>query len=47
LTVSRKGKSDSAYQVFEMDSELRQQTLEFIKSISWVHSVKYIPAIIN
>jgi len=45
LTVSRKGKNDIACQIFEIDSELKQQTLEYIKGIQWVHSVKYIPII--
>ena len=47
LTVSRKGKSDKACQIFEIDSELKRNTLEYINSISWVHSVKYIPVIDN
>ena len=47
LTVSRMGKSDKACQIFEIDSELKKQTLDYISTISWVNSVKYIPVIDN
>ena len=45
MTVSRKGKNDEACQIIEMDSGLRRQTLDYLKSLNWIHKVIYIPAI--
>jgi L-serine dehydratase len=45
MTVSRQGKSGLACLILEMDSELRPLTLEYLKSLSWVRRVIYIPDI--
>lgn len=45
MSVSRKGKNDIACQVIEMDSGLKPITLEYIKSLSWIKEVIYIPDI--
>lgn len=45
MTVSRKGKNDLACQILEMDSGLKPITLEYLRSIKWVHEVTYIPEI--
>jgi len=45
MTVSRKGKQDLACQIIEMDSGLKQITLEYMKSLNWVREVIYIPNI--
>ena len=45
MTVSRKGKHDRACLIIEMDSGLRALTLDYMKSLSWVHEVIYIPDI--
>ncbi len=47
MSVSRKGKNQEACHVIEMDSELREETLNYLKSISWVKEVIYIPVIEN
>lgn len=45
MSVSRKGKNDDACQVIEMDSGLKPITLEYIRSLNWVHQVIYMPDI--
>ena len=45
MSVSRKGKHDLACHVIEMDSGLKPITLDYIRSLSWVKEVTYIPDI--
>jgi len=45
MTVSRIGKNDIACQVIEVDSKVRDLTLEYLKSLDWIESVNYIPEI--
>ena len=45
MSVSRKGKNDLACQVIEMDSGIKPVTFEYIKSLSWIKEVVYIPEI--
>ncbi|NMM48071.1 L-serine ammonia-lyase, iron-sulfur-dependent subunit beta [Marinigracilibium pacificum] len=45
MSVSRKGKSDIACMVIEMDSPLSPISIEYIKHLKWVHEVIYIPNI--
>ncbi|MEL6558285.1 MAG: L-serine ammonia-lyase, iron-sulfur-dependent subunit beta [Bacteroidota bacterium] len=45
MTVSRKGKNDIACQILEMDSGIRPITIEYLKSLSWIKKVIYIPNI--
>ena len=45
MSVSRKGKNDLACLVIEMDSGLKAVTLAYIKSLSWIKDVIYIPKI--
>lgn len=45
MSVSRKGKNDIACLVIEMDSGLKAVTLEYLRSLSWVKEVIYIPDI--
>ena len=45
MSVSRKGKHDMACQFLEMDSGIKPITLEYLRSISWIREVIYIPDI--
>ncbi len=45
MSVSRKGKNDLACQVFEIDSELKPTTIEYINSLDWVIEIVYLPVI--
>ena len=45
MSVSRKGKHDVACLVIEMDSGLKPVTLEYLRSLSWVKQITYIPDI--
>jgi len=45
MSVSRKGKNDLACQVIEMDSQIKPVTFDYLKSLSWVKQVIYIPQI--
>jgi L-serine dehydratase len=45
MSVSRKGKNDLACQVIEMDSGIKPVTFEYLKSLSWIKEVIYIPDI--
>jgi len=45
MSVSRKGKDDLACLVIEMDSGVKPVTLDYVRSLSWVKEVIYIPDI--
>ncbi|MEX2335957.1 MAG: L-serine ammonia-lyase, iron-sulfur-dependent subunit beta [Fulvivirga sp.] len=45
MSVSRKGKHAIAGLVIEMDSGLKPVTLEYIRSLSWIKEIIYIPDI--
>ena len=45
MSVSRMGKNHDACLVIEMDSGLEPISLQYMKSLSWVHQVIYIPDI--
>jgi L-serine dehydratase len=45
MFVSRKGRNDVARQFIEMDSGIKPITLEYLRQLSWVHQVTYIPTI--
>ncbi len=45
MSVSRKGKNDLACQVFEMDSDLKTTTIDYINSLDWVIETVYLPVI--
>jgi L-serine dehydratase len=45
MSVSRKGKNDVACLVIEMDSGLKPVTLDYLRSLSWVKDIIYIPDI--
>ncbi len=45
MSVSRKGKNDLACLVIEMDSGVKPVTLEYVRSLSWVKQVIYVPDI--
>jgi L-serine dehydratase len=45
MSVSRKGRNDLACQVIEMDSGIKPVTFEYLKSLSWIKEVIYIPKI--
>ena len=45
MSVSRKGKNDLAGLVIEMDSGLKDISLQYLKSLHWIHEVIYIPDI--
>jgi L-serine dehydratase len=45
MSVSRKGKNDIARQFIEMDSGLKPISLEYLRNLSWVKEVIYIPDI--
>lgn len=45
MSVSRKGRNDVACLVIEMDSGLKPVTLEYLRSLSWIKEVIYIPDI--
>jgi len=47
LTVSRKGKDQQACLVFEMDSELRPTTIQYLESLTWINEIIYIPDVKN
>jgi len=43
MSVSRKGKHDDACQFIEIDTPIKEATLNYIKSLSWIHEIVYIP----
>jgi L-serine dehydratase len=45
MSVSRKGKNDIACLVIEMDSGVKPVTLAYLKSLSWIKDLIYIPDI--
>lgn len=45
MSVSRKGKQDDACLVIELDSGIKPVTLEYLRSLTWVKEVIYIPDI--
>ena len=45
MSVSRKGRNDLACLVIEMDSGLKPVTLQYLRSLSWINEVIYIPDI--
>jgi L-serine dehydratase len=45
MSVSRKGKNDVACHVIEMDSEIREITTQYLKSLPWISELIYIPHI--
>lgn len=45
MSVSRKGKHDKACLVIEMDSGIKPVTLDYLRSLTWVKEVIYIPDI--
>ncbi len=45
MMVSRRGKNQIACHFIEMDSGLREITLQYLQSLPWIHDVKYIPKI--
>jgi L-serine dehydratase len=45
MSVSRRGKHEVACLVIEMDSGVKPVTLSYLKSLSWVNDIIYIPDI--
>ncbi|WP_375418503.1 L-serine ammonia-lyase, iron-sulfur-dependent subunit beta [uncultured Hymenobacter sp.] len=45
MFVSRKGKNDAARQFIEIDSSTKPLTLEYLRNLSWVHRITYIPTL--
>ncbi len=45
MSVNRKGKRDLAFHVIEMDSAIKEITLTYLKNLSWVKKVIFIPDI--
>jgi L-serine dehydratase len=45
MSVSRKGKNDLACLVIEMDTGIKPVTFDYLKSLSWVKEVIYVPQI--
>jgi L-serine dehydratase len=46
MSVSRKGRNDKACLVIEMDSGIKTVTFDYLRSLSWVKEVIYIPDIV-
>lgn len=45
MFVSRKGRHDAARQFIEMDSPIKEITLAYLRQLSWVHGIVYIPTL--
>jgi L-serine dehydratase len=45
MSVSRKGKNDFACQFIELDSQIRDSSFSYIKSIPWVKEITYVAPI--
>lgn len=45
MSVSRKGKNDLACHVIEMDSSIRKSTIDYLKTMTWIKELIYIPEI--
>ena len=41
----RKGRNDAARQFIEMDSGIKDITLDYLRQLSWVHQITYIPTL--
>jgi L-serine dehydratase len=42
MTVSRKGKNDLACHFIEIDSPMADLTVQYLKSLSWIHQLVYL-----
>jgi len=45
MFVSRKGKNEAARQFTEMDSSIKDITLAYLRQLSWVQHITYIPTL--
>jgi L-serine dehydratase len=45
MFVSRKGRHDAARQFIEMDSPIKEITLAYLRQLSWVQRITYIPTL--
>jgi L-serine dehydratase len=45
MFVSRKGKNEAARQFIEIDSAINDITLAYLRHLSWVHRITYIPTL--
>ena len=45
MFVSRKGKHEAARQFIEMDTPIHDLTLAYLRHLSWVHHITYIPTL--
>ena len=45
MFVSRKGRNDAARQFIEMDSPIKDITLAYLRQLSWVQRITYIPTL--
>ena len=45
MFVSRKGRNDAARQFIEMDSPIKEITLAYLRQLSWVQRITYIPTL--
>lgn len=45
MSVSRKGKNDLACHVIEMDTGIRDSTIAYLRSLTWIKELIYIPDI--
>jgi L-serine dehydratase len=45
MMVSRKGRNDAARQFIEMDSPIKEITLAYLRQLSWVQGITYIPTL--
>ncbi|QKG52403.1 L-serine ammonia-lyase, iron-sulfur-dependent subunit beta [Hymenobacter sp. BRD67] len=45
MFVSRKGKNEAARQFIEMDSPIKDLTLNYLRHLSWVQRITYIPTL--
>ena len=45
MFVSRKGRNDAARQFIEMDSPIKEITLAYLRQLSWVKGIVYIPTL--
>lgn len=45
MSVSRKGRNDMACHVIEMDSGMEPLTIQYLRSLTWVKELIYIPDI--
>lgn len=45
MFVSRKGRNEAARQFIEMDSPIKDLTLAYLRHLSWVQRITYIPTL--